>query len=515
MRLLATLPLALALALTASARESGTQSVAPLPDHEYAEGTLPWAEIHRRLPDIGIVTAYEAAMHDAGLDSAERRAAQLELLRMVRADPIELFRQLRSELPVLELPDLGMYLVTRDRDVREILHNPTVFAVRDYRDRMEPVVGPYMLNRDAHPYYNLEEKPWMRSLMRRSDLARVRRVVREATRNALAEGTSLDGTIDLVPSVGRGVPVRMVQEYFGFRAPTIDLLRWSYRTQDSFFHNVAYVRGWRGFLIRRLGIGGPRLQAAQIEALRVHEAAFRAGEEMRAYLDRYVREEDARIRAEDTVLSRMIRVNDRLAHPKEMDRIRSNVMGGLIGAVETSNAAIVQSLNQLLRRPAILAEARAAARAVRDEDAIERTPFADYVWEALRFHPINPFVVRYVTEDTWIGTGDQAMKLRNGRRVLVATHSAMQDPRAVRDPDAFVAERPFDDREMNLGYAHHRCLGDFIAEVMVPEVLRQIVLLPSLERVPEDPPAGENQGIDFGDRGSFPERFVVRHRRSP
>jgi cytochrome P450 len=353
----------------------------------------------------------------------------------------------------------------------------------------------------------------MRSLMAPADLPRIRSIARQATAEGIASRTSPDGTLDLVPALGRAVPVRIVQDYFGFRAPTADLLRWSHQTQDSFFHNVPYVRGFRGFLIRTFGLGGEPLQARQREAAEVHHAAFRAGEEMRSFLDDYIAHHSAEILAEDTVLSRMLRVNDSLTHPKEMDRIRSNVMGGLIGAVETSNAAIVQSVHQILRRPDVLARARAAAAAAGDEPAAVAA-FSAFVWEALRFHPINPFVVRYVQQDVWIGSGDQAVLLREGRRVLVATHSAMLDPRSVQDPDAFRTDRPERDREMNLGYAMHRCLGDHVAQAMVPEVVRQILLLPDLARVESDPPLELNQGIDFGARGSFPEHYFVRHRVS-
>ena len=57
---------------------------------------------------------------------------------------------------------------------------------------MEPVVGPYMLSRDSDPYYNVEEKPWMRSLMKRSDLQRVQRIVRDATGAALRDEVASD-----------------------------------------------------------------------------------------------------------------------------------------------------------------------------------------------------------------------------------------------------------------------------------------------------------------------------------
>ena len=252
-------------------------------------------------------------MAAAGRNAGARRAAQLELLNLVRSDPIELFRQLRSERPVLDLPDLDMYVVTRDRDVRRILDNPTVFSVRDYRDRMGPVVGAYMLNRDAHPYYNIEEKPWMRSLMLRSDLPRIRQIVREATEAGIRQSTTQEGRLDVVPALGRGVPVVMVQEYFGAHAPTDDMLRWSFRTQDSFFHNVVYLRGFIGFLVRSLGVGGKELQRSQRSADEVHRAAFTAGAEMRDFLDAYVADRDTEIRAEDTVLARMLRASVRTA----------------------------------------------------------------------------------------------------------------------------------------------------------------------------------------------------------
>lgn len=471
----------------------------------YPEGSLARAEIDRTLPETDILRRFDEAQ---GKDAGSRRAAQFEILRLVKADPQRLFRELRAERPVLDLPDLDLSLVTRARDTREILDNPTLFSVRDYRDRMEPVVGPYMLNRDSDPYANVEEKPWMRSLVLSSDFPRVRAIARSAAADGIRTGLRPDGTLEVVSAVGRAVPVQVVREYFGFQAPPERLRDWSFKTQDSFFHNVAYIRGARGFLIRRFGFGGREIQDSQIEALQVHEAAIAAGREMRAFLRDALDHQDGVV-AQDTVFARMLRANPTLAFPKSDDRIVANVMGTLIGAVETTNAAIVQSLNQLLIRPEILSRARAAAARVGPDDPIEKSEFAGYVWEALRFHPINPFVVRYVEADAVIGTGDQARRLRKGTRVLVATHSAMLDPRSVRDPDTFIVDRPARDREMELGYGMHRCLGDVIAEVMVPEALRQLVLLPGLRRPDDASTIAVNQGIDFGTRGSFPERYTV------
>src|SRR5204863_9887811 len=117
-----------------------------------------------------------------------------------------------------------------------------------------------------------------------------------------------------------------------------------------------------------------------VEALRVHEAAIAAGREMHAFLDDALAHHRDDLAAGDTIFGRMLRLNPSLGFPKRDDRMIANVMGTLIGAVETTNAAIVQSLNELVLRPDVLARARGAAARVRPEDAIETSEFAGYVW---------------------------------------------------------------------------------------------------------------------------------------
>ena len=121
--------------------------------------------------------------------------------------------------------------------------------------------------------------------------------------------------------------------------------------------------------------------------------------------------------------------------------------------------------------------------------------------------------MRTIEQTTRIGDGDHSLDLEAGERVLVATHSAMQDPRAVYQPGVFDVDRPESDREMNLGYGMHRCLGDHVAKVMLPEVLRQLVGLRDLAHVASSPPIEINFGIDFGKRNSFPERYEISFKR--
>ncbi|MCB0351588.1 MAG: cytochrome P450, partial [Bdellovibrionales bacterium] len=454
------------------------------------------------------------------------------LIGMVRVLPVQLFKELRTKQPVIEFPDLKMYMVTLDEDVRNMLNQPTVFSVRDYRDRMQPGVGEYMLNRDAdaavtpYDYYNIKEKAWMRKLMSPADYPRVQEIVRNSTSYAIANRTSSDGTLELVSQVGRVVPVELVQTYIGFPASVDELQSWSYRTQDSFFHNVALRRSpdsFEEYFAAILGSLNSDLRARQKEAKYVQEQGVLAGKEMHDFLRKHIQYNEAYLKnpETDTILSRMIKLDSIDIDGAEngetaRDRVRTSIIGGLVGAVETSNAAVVQSVNQLLKMPNVLAQAKAAARSIRNSDPIQDSVFSDYVWEALRFHPINPFVVRYIEKDTVIN----GVVLKKGHRVLIATQSAMNDPRRVYQPDQFIYDRPDADREMNIGYGLHRCLGDYLAQIMIPEMVRQVILLPGLERVSTDVAApieglgvSANQGVFYGRRNSFPERYKIKYQK--
>ena len=112
-------------------------------------------------------------------------------------------------------------------------------------------------------------------------------------------------------------------------------------------------------------------------------------------------------------------------------------MGLVIGMVETTSQAAVQALLVLFSMPDALARAAAAAR-VDDDDAL-----ADLVFEALRFQPINPMVVRVAKEDYRLGAGEPHETLiRQGTAVFALTWSAMFDQRVMDAPGQFRSDRP-------------------------------------------------------------------------
>ena len=429
--------------------------------------------------------------------------------KWVRANPVSTFQDIRKYSPVLELEPLpianksyankGTIVLSRYQDVVEALNMPKKLSVRNYQDKMERSVGAFMLAYDGSQY-NIKEKPWMRKMMPESDLPQVRQIVRRLVTQAILDeqyiGEDLNGKtygrLELVNQIARKVPIQLSGEYFGFPGPSQKkMYEWSRATQDDFFHNVKNDKD-------------------------VRLAAVKAGHEMHEYLKELVDQKQKQIVAgsqQDDVLSRLIRndVKEFVAPASaEDDRVRTNIIGTLVGGVETTQAAIAQALEQLFLRPEIFEKARAAAQA-NDVELV-----AKYVWEALRFHPVNPFVVRYAEQEIRLKSG---ALIPQGYHVLIATQSAMFDDYepGFENANEFKIDRD-QSKFFHLGYGHHRCLGDNVASIEVPEVVMALLRLPNLR-----PASGHAGTIDFRKRikpnvlsadtvsSSFPESYSVEY----
>ncbi len=391
---------------------------------------------------------------------------------LVRRRPESFFRLLRLVKPVLAIPN-GPVFVTRSSDVRDVLSRHRVFTVSGYAPMMDASVGPFMLARDGTTI-NQRDKGVLRALLRQEDLPRIRELVAELAGQALAAART--GRLDVVPEVSRLVPIRVVEEYFGFRGPDLaTMFRWSRATQADMFHN-------------------------QQDDPQVHEDNLRAGAEMTACVRDLVssrrRELEAGARSE-TALDRMLETRLPAEVGFDEERVLVNTCGFLIGAGETTSAAIVQILDQLLEHPEWMSAARSAA------DAGDHPRLAAICWEALRFNPVNPFVVRTCAEDAVVGSGWRRTRVKAGAKVLACTRSAMWDAKAMESPREFRPGRPAEDY-LHFGFGHHTCLGDQVSAVVIPETVGHLVRLPGLRR--DDGPTGRPDAAG----GPFPESFTVR-----
>jgi cytochrome P450 len=403
--------------------------------------------------------------------------AQVGLLfRWLQMDWRELFRELRASRPILVTPALT--LVTRWDDVLQVLSQHQLFSVRGYAAKMDPSVGPFMLGRDETAI-NWHEKSVMRSLLRWDDLPGVRTMVGAVAAESLAG----DGPVELVGRIGRLVPLRIVQRYFGF--PGLDdatMLKWSKATQTDMFRNPT---------------NDPQVHAANVQA----------GTEMRAYLRPFLATKANAADGScppDDVVSRLVRLARTGQAAMDAERLVSNVCGLLVGAIETNSQAIVQAIEQILLRQDV------AARAIQAARAGDVMTFDPIVWEALRFNPITTLVLRYCERDAVLAPGTpHALPMSKGTLVAACIGSAMFDEAKFPDPDTFTAGRPFD-TYLHFGFGHHECLGKYVGIVAIPETVRQVFLLPGIHLLP-----GNEGKIDF-QNGPFPERFMIgREKASP
>ncbi|OED41879.1 hypothetical protein AB833_08570 [Chromatiales bacterium (ex Bugula neritina AB1)] len=388
---------------------------------------------------------------------------------MIDNKPDLLFAIIRNTRPNLVMPGDGPVFITRFRDVQEALQRPEIFNV-PYGPMMDPSVGPFMLSRDD-TVLNQRDKGIMLSLIQRKDMQDVRKIVARLTEEAVAP--QLDKReIDVVATISRNVPMRLTGEYFGFPGPDLEtMLRWSKATQLDMFHN---------------GDRDPD----------IHQANIEAGAEMKQYLADWIPQCRDRLHANpdgDDILCRLLKSN----FPDEIEfdeqRIATNIMGTLVGGGETTSQALVQILEQLFKRPEHLEGAIAAAKAD-DDDLLYR-----YCWEALRFDPINPFVVRNCVQDYKIASGTfRRAKIKAGKTVLVSTRSAMRDSRELPAAGDFCIDRPAY-HYMHMGYGMHTCLGDQVSRVQLPEITKRLLKLPGIRLV---------RGIDPKDK-PFPESFII------
>lgn len=396
------------------------------------------------------------------------------LLLSLRDDPLTVLAELRAQRPILTAPP-NFALVTKRRDVQDALNHNTVFTVKPYAPKMDPTVGPFMLARDD-TVYNQRDKGVMRALMQQTDLPLVRSAVARLAAQAVADGATAEGSLDVVAKVTRTVPIRLTGEYFGFPGPDeASMKRWSAATQSDMFYNI---------------LNNPE----------IHEASVRAGAEMKTYLTAYLGEQAGKVSAgtaHDSVVTRLLQTTLPTIVGFDMARVMTNTMGLLVGGVETTSAAIAQALYVLTTRDDELAPALAAAR------SDDPSAFDGHFWEALRFYPQAPYVGRLLASDYVVGAGEGwAQTLPKGTYALLSHASAMMDESIAPDAGRFVADRP-DWWYMHLGYGPHRCLGDQVSQVQAPEIARQI-----LRAGYTKPAAGAAGTVDFKG-GFFPESFTL------
>jgi cytochrome P450 len=416
------------------------------------------------------------------------------------------FAQLRAERPVLQTPVCT--LVANYVDVADLLQLPQSFTVDLYKAKMGVTAtdaGYLMAHDDDALHYR--EKSLMQGLLNRDDLPAVRQQVAKNAATLLRQAA---GEIELVNQYCRLVPVLLVQQYFGLDgSDKQDLIRWSYWNQYDAFHNQPID-----------------LLSDQDYQLIISEHA-KVSEELQAYIAVLMARKVVSVRLKswlkmllkppaillsrllgltmpphrDTMVERMVKSQFASSVDFPLLRVGVNAGGLLIGAIETTSQAVAQTVQFFLQRPELLQQAKALAR--QDDVA----GFDAMVWEALRFVPISPDIFRKTAADCDIGLGtNYQTRLKKGTIVRLLTQSAMFDPFAYQQPETFNPQRDVN-HNFVFGYGPHQCLGKYVGMQLIPEMVKQVLLLDNIQSKAD---ISYVNAVYFPDRpGPFPEHYQL------
>jgi cytochrome P450 len=225
----------------------------------------------------------------------------------------------------------------------------------------------------------------------------------------------------------------------------------------------------------------------------------------------------------DTMITRLIKLQlDAKADPQQWaekfnisvdelrvrtadDRVQVNAFGAFVGAVANPEEANGRIIDGILRvkeglidtKNGSYAEARRLAQAASSLSS-DMSKLDKYAIELLRLQPQGEILLRACTKDSTIG----GVPVRAGTTVFNAHGAAMRDANVIDDPlslditrdpmekvpslpkESRPGERPQSTIYLHHGYGRHKCLGRYASEITMSEVLRAVLRLGDIERVP-------------------------------
>ena len=402
---------------------------------------------------------------------ATPEADQFALARgWLDTEALPFVNELREKRPILKTSVCTF--VADFADTIEVLRVHQVFTNEPYHAKMDP----YLMSQDDTPMH-FRDKSAMSAFLDRADIPRIRALVGSETKAAL---DAANGQIDAVPGLTRHIPIRVVEEYMGLQgAEPGKLAEWSYWNQYDAFHN----HPWDIVADRKT----------------VNDNVARCKNELVQFIAMLLVKRVAQAQLpipvmDDNVVNRIVRSH--LETPGQFDIKWKglNIGGLLIGTVETASQATAQALAQLMARPDVLASAQAAAT------YDDPTTFDGYVWEALRFDPISPYLFRMSNAPYTLGAGRPwQQEIPANTAVLPLVLAAMHDPIRFPNPETFDPSRRQLTNTFHFGYGLHECMGRYIGAVIIPEIIRQVLLRDGLKTI--SPLSFEGKPL--------PDKFVI------
>jgi cytochrome P450 len=367
----------------------------------------------------------------------------------------------RQFWPIFRVPFVGLVIVFRDEDVREVLAHDQEFPV-PWDKKMMKLSGDkdFVLGMADGPEYRRNYEQLAKAFRREDVATDVVPLAAKTSADILRDTRQIDVMRDLIWRV----PSQLCEDYYGIEIPDKLLLaEWTMAMSSYLFGSASKDSTSGKDLAMSAADGFLKLIRGAIEKTR-----------------------NGDIRG--VVLQRLIEMqkSDPAALPDDV--LEAHLFGMVTGFVPTNLLAGGNLLMTLLRRKDFMAAARAAALA--DDD--------DLLWrclrEAMRFRnfSLGPFRIcgrdgYKLAASTW-----RAEHLAADTGILASTQSAMFDSRRITRPWQFDPQRAAEDY-LVFGYGQHSCLGSYIAIAQITQTFKALLRKPGLR--PAQGAAGRLQTI--------------------
>lgn len=366
------------------------------------------------------------------------------------ADPYPFYARARRQEPIFFSPELNAYVVTRFKDIRPILANPTVFSSQNVFHPLKPLY-PETVNELSKGYpltagavnsdgeiHALQRDPWQK-LLTPARVKLMEPMIQEKAQ-AIVGSWITEQRIDLMNRFAKPLPIEVICTLVGIEPSDVEEIA---RESGGFFGMMAAM--------------DEQTQAEAARSLvRVHKL-----------LARYIRErrENSRDDFMSAITSALAPGDGPLTREQEGD-IAHRVSGIVFAAYETTSSVIGAGVKVLLEHP--------------DQwYLLHQQPelIAGVVEELIRFVSPGQAFFRLATRDVTIGDENDgtALRLSAGSQVLLLYGSANHDEAACPHADHVNLHRPVKrTQHLGFGYGVHYCVGAHLARTEIEIGLRTL-----------------------------------------
>jgi cytochrome P450 len=359
------------------------------------------------------------------------RYAENITLAELEADPYPIFRRLQADRPVAWLENLGMWLVTRYRDVLYVTTHPELFTAETEPSFLADVLGVNMLTLEGAAARRIKSamQPPFTARGCAKDYVNV-----ELTdiANGLVDGFIDDGEVELMAQYAEPISTISLRTCLGLDA-------------------IPPAKMWdlcQGVCAGLANFeGNPQLD-------RVYQRA-------KAELEEILREKIAAVRAEPdgSAISYYVDPARDLTDDEIVNNVRLMISGGINEPRDGIGVAVYAFLEHHGRA---------------DEQALDRPFWLRFTNEVLRLYSPVGTAARMTTQETELA----GLRLPKGEFVAACLSAANRDAGFWDDPDDFVPGRRQKDH-VAFSQGQHRCLGLWLG---LHEIISGVSIL--LERIP-------------------------------